>query len=96
MERGNGNAGETNQQSRNKVVRDVAVGSAFLLLTLILHIQKVQRENAMPPQPVAIQLDTQSLLTGDALDPDKRCTPAEFKYGQWWPMECPETDVIFQ
>lgn len=49
-----------------------------------------------PPQPVPIQLDTWSLRTGDALDPNKRCIPPQFKYGQWWPMECPDNDVVYQ
>ncbi len=76
--------------------RDVIAGAAFLILCLVLHIQKVQRQHALPPQPVPIQLDTWSLRTGDALDPNKRCVPPEFKYGQWWPMECPDNDVVYQ
>lgn len=54
------------------------------------------KKHAAPPQPVPIQLDTWSLRTGDALDPAKRCEPPEFKYGRWWPMECPDNDVVYQ
>ncbi len=69
--------------------RDVLVGGAFLVLVLVLHIQKVQRQHALPPQPVPIQLDTWSLRTGDALDPDKRCDPPVLYEGHWYPMICP-------
>ena len=34
--------------------------------------------------------------TRSTLDPAKRCDPPEFKYGRWWPMECPDNDGVYQ
>lgn len=96
MGRGAGTACGADQEPGYKVVRNYIIGIAWFILCIALHFDAQAKKHAAPPQPVPIQLDTWSLRTGDALDPNKRCVPPEFKYGQWWPMECPDNDVVYQ
>lgn len=89
MGKGNGAACGSCEKSRYKVVRNYIVGIAWLVLCAALHFDAQAKKNAAPPQPVAIQLDTWSLRTGDALDPAKRCEPPALVDGHWFPMVCP-------
>ena len=41
-------------------------------------------------------LGTIRFCVKEGFDPDKRCIPPEFKYGQWWPRECPNNDEVYQ
>lgn len=80
----------------HKYWRNMIVGTAWLLLTLFLYIQAHHHKHVAPPQPVAIQLDTWSLRTGDALDPAKRCEPPALIDGHWFPMVCPDNEHVYQ
>ena len=89
MARGTGAAGKAGAEPGHRVVRNYIVGIAWLALCVALHFDAQAKKNAAPPQPVAIQLDTWSLRTGDALDPAKRCEPPALIDGHWFPMDCP-------